>query len=124
MRRAIRAIYGLSQRTSCAPYFKDLNVLTLPCIFIYECSKFVKTNPDRFTLNSDTHKYPTRNANNIHIIPHRLAICDNSPSYIVPRIYNALPDSIKDIKSIPSFKKPLFNYLVKHAFYDVKQFLS
>ena len=41
-KRAIRAIYGFSQRTSCVPYFKELNILTLPSIFIYECAKFVK----------------------------------------------------------------------------------
>ena len=123
-KKAIRAMCGLSQRTSCVPHFKELNILTTPSIFIYECAKFVRKNPERFQLNCDIHNYPTRNASHIHIPHHRLKICDNNPSYIVPLIYNALPENIKSVKNFNTFKTHLFSYLAKNTFYDVQQFLQ
>ena len=123
-KRAIRAIFGLSQYTSCAPYFKELNILTLPSIFIYECAKFVRRNPERFNLNSDIHNYPTRNASDIRIPQHKLKLCDNSPSFIIPRVYNALPENIKSVTNFNTFKSKLFIYLVANTFYDTKQFFS
>ena len=123
-KRAVRGIFGISQRTSCVPYFKELNILTLPSIFIYECAKFAKQHPERFVLNNAVHPYPTRGRNDIHIPNHRLALCDKNPSYIVPLIYNKLPQNIKDAPSYATFKKRLFNFLVQNAFYTVQQFLG
>ena len=121
-KKTIRAIYGLSQRTSCAHYFKD--ILTLPCIFIYECAKFVKNNPECFRTNSNFHNYPTRSASYIYIPQHSLKLCDNNPSYIAPLIYNALPENIKNLNNFTAFKLKLFDFLVKATFYDVQQFFS
>ena len=123
-KRAIRAIFGLNQHTSCAPYFKELKILTLPSIFIYECAKFVRRNPERFNLNSDIHNYPTHNASDIHIPQQKLKLCDNSPSIIVPRVYNALSENIKSVKKFNTFKSKLFTYLVANTYYDSKQFFS
>ena len=123
-KRVIRAIFGISQRTSCVPYFKDLNILTLPCIFIYECAKFAKCHPERFVFNSSIHSYPTRARNNIHIPKHNLALCDKNPSYIVPLIYNKLPDVIKEAPTFVTFKKLLFDYLLLHSFYSVQNFMD
>ena len=123
-KRAVRSIFGITQRTSCVPYFKDLKILTLPSLFIYECAKFAKQYPDRYILNSSFHSYPTRGRDNIHIPKHNLALCDKNPSYIVPIIFNKLSCNIKMASTFTLFKKLLFDYLVLNTFYSVESYLK
>ena len=43
-KKPIRSVLGLSQMHSCRLLFKDLNVMTLPSIYIFEMLKYVKFN--------------------------------------------------------------------------------
>jgi hypothetical protein len=69
-KRVIRAMAGVrfrwnpDQTDSCKPLFLQFNILPVFCIYIVECVKFVKNNPQKFTLANETEgsrSYSTRN---------------------------------------------------------------
>lgn len=69
-KRIIRTITNTKRTESCRPHFKKLNILPLPCIFIYEVIMFVKknlvNNDTLYKFNSSLHPYNTRQACNLH----------------------------------------------------------
>lgn len=49
-KRCIRILFNISDQTiSCKPYFIEYNILTLTSIYILECYKFVRKNPNLYT---------------------------------------------------------------------------
>ena len=51
------------------------------------------------------HNYPTRSRNEIRPPQHNLTIFQHSMSYMGPKIWNSVPDHIKNLPSLHSFKK-------------------
>ena len=123
-KRAIRTIFGVPARHSCVSLYTEFDVLTLPGIYIYECSMFVKKNLDLFKKNCDTHCYSTRNSKKLSVFQHSTATYEKSPCYRLVHIYNKLPDNIKNITSIPIFKKRLFAFLMDLNLYKVGDFFE
>ena len=121
-KRAIRILYGVPARHSCVTLFTNLGVLTMPSIYIYECAMFVKKNPMLFKRNCDTHSYPTRNSNMLCVFQHSKSCFEKSPVYRLVHIFNKLPNNIKNIESIPVFKKKLFRFLLQLNLYRVSDF--
>ena len=121
-KRAIRILYGVPARHSCVTLFTNLGVLTMPSIYIYECAMFVKKNPMLFKRNCDTHSYPTRNSNMLCVFQHSKSCFEKSPVYRLVHIFNKLPNNIKNIESIPLFKKKLFRFLLQLNLYRVSDF--
>ena len=40
------------------------------------------------------------------------------------KLYNKLPDYIKEIESYETFRKQLKSFLLQHAFYSVEEFVT
>jgi len=40
------------------------------------------------------------------------------------KLYNKLPDYIKEIESYKTFRKELKSFLLQHAFYSVEEFVA
>ena len=59
-----------------------------------------------------SHNYLTRTRQNIRIPIHSLTIFQHSLSYLGPTIWNALPEQIKQLRTLHSFKKHLKKYIV------------
>lgn len=64
-KRCIRAICNVAPRTSCKPLFRELNLLTLPSMYILEVCKFVKLHPELFTKLSEVSNFNTRYPNKL-----------------------------------------------------------
>jgi hypothetical protein len=60
-KKLIRLIASVSSTTSCKQYFKELKIMTLPSIKIYEILVHIKMSLNRFKTNSLTHSYYTMN---------------------------------------------------------------
>jgi hypothetical protein len=64
-RKVLRTMAGVrfrwnpEQTDSFRPLFKQFQILPVYSIYIVECAKFVKKNPEKFTLANKTEGFPT-----------------------------------------------------------------
>lgn len=123
-KKAVRYIAGVSKYSSCRNIFKDLNVLTLACIYILEIVLYVKTNLNIFPTNNFNHTYSTREKNYLNTPLHKLSKFEESPNYMGIKLYNKTPNFIKNTSNIKLFKKEMTNYLCNMGFYSIEEFLN
>ena len=64
-----------------------------------------------FTYNNVYHNYNTRSANNFHIPFHRTSTTQSSIFYHGTILWNNLPTSIKNSKTLTQFKRQYKNHL-------------
>lgn len=123
-KKCVRAMFGIGQRVSCVPYFRELKILTLPSLFIYEACIFVKQNPDKFS--SVQTSYPRKARNNLVIRPKQLPnlqFYSNTVFVLGPKLFNKLPETIKTL-NYSQFKIKLFNLLVTQCYYNIDDYLT
>lgn len=123
-KRAIRNIAGLSFQTSCRPYFKKLQLLTLPCIYILEILIYVKSNLNQFITNGDFHQYETRHNHLLSIPTHNLSMYEKSPMYVGIKLYNKLNPEIRQINSLKLYKTRIYSMLLDNVFYSVSEYMN
>jgi len=120
-RKALRAILRLHYRADVRKSFKDLNILTLPGQYIYECLVHVHVHRDKFP--SASHAYGTRGVNSVAIKPCRLDVARNCSNWWGPKFYNTLPENIRALdKNL--FKKKCKKMLTEMAPYVFDDFLN
>nr|CAI5831929.1 unnamed protein product [Callosobruchus analis] len=91
---AIRLISKKTQRESCRPLFRELQILPLPGLYIYQSLVFVKNHLNEYITNNSRHEYQTRHASPISI----------------EDVYNLIVNSNKDLKEdIQQINKNLFD---------------
>jgi hypothetical protein len=71
-KRAIRIMLRLGPRSSCCEGFKRLEILTVPCLYIYVLMLF-SVNLNIYQTNSSVHGMNTRQQNKLHIPSLRLS---------------------------------------------------
>lgn len=119
----LRSIFHLKKRETCSGVFKERHILTLPCVYIYECACYVKSNySDFFNKYKVEHVYDTRN--NMLRLPKTTSsnIQRNVESQLI-KIYNNLPNNYKDLP-LKVFKRTLHDFLTAKAFYSFSEFLN
>lgn len=123
-KRCIRAICNIAPDISCLPYFKSLQILTLPCLYIFEVGVFVKQNIRKFKQAKDLYTRSTRNCNRLvlEVVPKTERFQNNS--YAMCRtIYNKIPMRMKELE-LNAFKTSLRKWLLDNAYYSVDEFLK
>lgn len=123
-KRVLRAIAGVPQTFSCRGLFKQYGVLTFYGHFIMELCVFVFLNRNDFARCGDYHNYNTRHKDDYTVVYNRLNVCGNAPCNMGPKLYNKLPDSIKNVNGVHNFKKDLKKYLIDKCIYSVNEFLE
>ena len=122
-RRCIRVLHGVGYRDDCRNCFRDLNVLTLPSVYILHCLMYAKKNSESFVRSESIHSYGTR-ANQQYRQPFlRLQRSRNGSNYWAVKFYNVVPDSIK-CYSYYKFQAVMKKYLVKNCIYNFDEFLN
>jgi hypothetical protein len=66
-KRAIRIISGVSRLSSCRQLFKDLNLLPLPCMYIFELVCYIKSHFGELDQNIVGHNHNTCQNLNLHV---------------------------------------------------------
>lgn len=122
-KRCIRAIRGLKQTDSCVSHFDNLKILTLPCLYVFEAAVFVKANPTLFKTVSEFFPRSTRYGEYIFTEPANTALKQKSMFCVSSKIFNKLPDRIKNLP-LPIFKTELKKLLTKKCFYTISDFLT
>ncbi|PSN47402.1 hypothetical protein C0J52_11163 [Blattella germanica] len=83
---------------SCRNHFKNLKIMTLPCLFILQSLLYVKENLNSLNLRSDFHSYDTRQKDLIENGFTRLNKVQVSFKYIGLKLFNMLPQNINKNK--------------------------
>jgi hypothetical protein len=121
-KKAIRYMVGIKSTDSCKEYFKDLKLMTVPAIYIYETILSIKR--DNVKKNANFHDYNTRNRNGRHVEVHRTALYESKPSFIGAKFMEKLPQYIRDCVLVEDFKKRVKKFLIELCPYTVEEFLS
>jgi hypothetical protein len=122
-KRAIRAILGTNSRDSCREAFKELNILTMPGVYIWECLLYARANLSDAPRNADFHEYNTRNRGDIRAVRHRLTKSCKSFTCISVRLFNKLPLEVRLMRG-SIFGGRMKAYLVHKTYYSVDDMLN
>lgn len=121
-KKAIRYMKGVHRLETCRPLFKELGLLTVPCLYIYEVIMYAKQNT--YTRNLDVHNYNTRHRSDYQMIRHNTTLFEQKPSYAGKKFINKLPQSLKECDNLILFKKQLKTYLVVGTYYSIQEFIN
>jgi hypothetical protein len=110
---------GLSHRSSCKSWFKTLDILTVPCLYIFSLTMFVINNPSYFLTNVSLHGIDTWQKNKLHKPLYKLSSIQKGSFYKVTNVYNKLPSCItqfqhNEVQFILLKNFYLNNYLSNH----------
>lgn len=124
-KKIIRTILFKSKIDSCRNLFRQLGILTLPCVFILKCVTMVKLDPDIINNIRDNHdRYNFRSNMQIAIPKHRLTLVAKSPLVLPIKIFNKLPVTYTKISTIKRFVAEVKKFLIDNPFYSVEEFLN
>lgn len=124
-KKIIRIMMFKHPTYSCRDLFVSLKILTVSALYILACCIFVKTNIDRLTQFSDRNiKYNFRSVNNILLPQHKLSAVSNGVSIMPIKIYNHLPNQLKEITSLKLFKIKLKKILSEKPLYSLEEYFS
>jgi hypothetical protein len=87
----LRIMLGLSYRSSCKFLFKKLDILTVPCLYIFSLAMFVINNPSYFQTNTAVHGIDTRQKNKLHKPLYKISSIQKGIIYTAINVYNKLP---------------------------------
>ena len=122
-KKAIRVIAKLKPRDMCRDAFRQLNLLTLPCLYMLDVILYCRFHCD-LVQGSDIHNYDTRSRNIYRTSQHRTTSFEQIPSQAGVRLINMLPRCIKDSPEPKKFKFKLKSFLISNVFYSVDEFTS
>lgn len=123
-KKLLRIMLHLNIRQSCRGYFKKLNILTLVGIYILEILLFFFKNKHLLHEYISTHDYGTRHKDRYCLPKHRLTLSENGPTYVALKIHNKLPNHIKVIKNLHSFRQACNRLLLQIEPYSLQEYFD
>ena len=112
-------------RTSCRHLFKELNILTVASLYIFEITCFIRKYCQSLEQNYQVHQHNTRRKLlDIHVKTQKTELYKKSVINMGTRVYNNLPKSLKEINDYKVFKTELKIFLLFQSFYSVEEFIS
>ena len=122
-RRAVRVLGGIGYRDDCKHLFSQLNILTVPSVYILTSILYVNENRQGYRSHSSYHDYQTRNRDNIRPEYCRLTATQRGPMNMAAVFFNKLPTSARSLTD-SVLKRRLKKFLISRAFYSVTDFLE
>ena len=93
-KRAVRIMLRMGPRSSYREGFKKLDILRVPCLYIYALTLFAVKNLNIYQTNFSVHGVNTRQQNKLHIPFVRLSSIQRGVYYSSVKIFNQLPQNI------------------------------
>jgi hypothetical protein len=115
---------GVSSRTTCRPIFKELKILTVTSLYIFEVSCYFQKYNVYSTRNSDLYEYNTRWKDDFHVLNCNTSTFKKSVINMGIKACNRLPFDLRKSKGFKDFKHKLKLFLLEHPFYNMQEFLS
>jgi hypothetical protein len=120
-KKIVRIIVCTKPQTPC---IKKLQILLLPCKYIFPLLSFVINSLEHFQTNSAIHCVNKRNKHHLHRPLANLTCFQKSTCHSGIKIFTNLPASLKSLMNEKAeFKIALKQYLNTHSFYSVDEFL-
>jgi hypothetical protein len=117
-KRILRIMFELSYRSSCKFWFKKLDILTVPCLYIFSLAMFVINNPSYFQTNTSPHRIDTRQKNKLHKPLYKISSIQKGIIYTAINAYNKLPSCITQLQhNEERFRNALKKYLLHTSLY-------
>ena len=122
-KKAVRYINNLGYRDSCQTTFRQLQILTVPSLFIYQTLLHNFDTLHTLPRLGDTHEHNTRHRTQLAYTKHTTHSYEKHSSYLTAKLFNKLPTEIKSTTAIKkNFKKSLRDYLLNKCLYSVNEF--
>jgi hypothetical protein len=107
---------NVNRRSSCRELFKSLNILPVPCVYIMETVCYIKVNNKGLKQNSAIHDHQTRHRSDFQTQFCRTNILKKSVNNLGTKLYNRLPNHLKNLEDFKPFKKQLKNFCYNSPF--------
>lgn len=85
---------------------------------------YIKKNLHLYATNSTIHDHKTRSRLCIHLTRMNKAKTQKSLIYLGKKLYNKLPQEIKDINDHHTFSQRLKLYLLMNCYYTIDEYLK
>lgn len=93
--------------------FKDIHTLNV-CLFMFKLkTNLLPPNCSKYIITYNNTRLMPRTVNNFKHGIARLKCTNNSIKFLGPRVWNAIPDNLKLLSTISSFKKSIRNWLFR-----------
>jgi len=119
----MRLISNVGRDTSCRVFFKTLNILPLPCMYIMETVYYIKMNIGGLEQNSVRHNYNTRHRSDLPLQLCRTDILKKIVNNIGVKLHNKQPNHSKNLKNIQLFRNKLKFFLLQQTLYSIDKYL-
>ncbi|KAG8321392.1 hypothetical protein J6590_047685, partial [Homalodisca vitripennis] len=96
-------------------------IMTVTALYIQEVIMYA--HQKNLKTGKDLHHYNTRYATSYTLPIHRTALFEEKPTYIGRKLWNHLPQPLRELQGNP-FKKALHDLLVGQPFYTIDEFLN
>jgi hypothetical protein len=93
-------------------FFRTLNILPVPCVYIMETVYYIKLNSKGLKQNSAIHDYNTHHRSDFQTKFCRTNIFKKSVNDLGTKLYNKLPNNFKNLEDLKTFKKQLKAFLL------------
>ncbi|XP_063391195.1 uncharacterized protein LOC134676740 [Cydia fagiglandana] len=126
-KRAVRIMAGKPADAPARDLFRDLNILPLPCLYLYQVAVFTHENLDKFKLkgtNDNYHLRSNEHKNRLVAETPRLTKSQRSVYCAGPSVYNRLPDNVRNAATTAGFKYKLKMWLTSEVFYDYAEYFN
>lgn len=120
-KRVVRSMAGVDSHTSCKPYFKCYNILTVCGLYVFKLLEFVFVHRKDFICNGYYHSYNTRRRNDFNIPNHNLHMYGKSLMVYGLKLFNDLPEGFKQITSLRVFKTKVKCALINMCPYNINE---
>jgi len=112
----------VSTQCSC---WEKVEILPVPCAYIFSLMMFTVNNLDNFWTNSLVHRMYTRAKHQLHRHSMKFSCTQKDLFYSRCKKFNSLPLYILKLKQKkPKFKVAFRQYCIAHTFYSLNVFLS
>lgn len=124
-KKLLRIIINIEETESCKPHFQEMKILSLPSLYIFETCKFVRKYPEFYTKREDIQKKITlRHKNRLNLPTSRLKMHSDSAYVMSIKLYNKLPEPIRNIDKYNIFMNKLKTFLIDKSYYSVNEYLN
>ena len=110
-KRFIRLLANADRIAHTTPLFYEFKILKISDVYLYFVAVYVFKAKQDGLFRTD-HVYQTRSIDLLNVTFQRLTSTQRSLTYIGPQIWNNLPLELRNIDSLPKFKKYLKQFLI------------